>query len=414
MMSVMITIAVLISRLTDQVRWQAWLAEQHAEQAEALYRLSADLAENSEGRLLEAASNRVQMTFGGHAALHIDHHSATAERTSSPISPADSIIAPSSDQVRGPTYTVPLEVATQVIGSLELQLPPNTALSIDQRQLLAVFAQQIATAIERDRLTHQVRQVKLKAEADRLRAALLSSVTHDLRTPLAAITGASSSLIMSHAKLSPTMRLELFQTISDSSNRMARLIENLLSMTRLEAGHLSLHKEGHVLEEVIGAALREMKPLWHARTVRVELADDLPLVPLDAVLFQQLLLNLFENIQKYTPTASLVTISARTEGEQCVIEIADEGPGVKPGEEQRIFEKFYRGSDIEASRSGVGLGLAICQAIVVAHGGTVTAQNRDQRGLTICIRLPLDDRRPLSLAAQNEFLQRHNEQEYVD
>ncbi len=388
MMAVMITVALMISRLTDQVRFQVENAERHAERAESLYHLSADLAESSGPALSRAAIGRTQATFGGQVSISIDDVTSLS-RESEP-----SAGSPGTKPTEA--YSIPLDVATKTIGTLRLELPVDQpALSPDQRQLLAAFAHQIATAIDRDRLTSQVRQVELQAEAERLRAGLLSSVTHDLRTPLAVISGASSSLLVASAQLPEAVQQDLLQAIYDSSNRMARLVDNLLNMTRVESGQLTLHKERHVLEETIGAALHQMKPLWGQRSVRVDLPKDLPLIPLDDVLIQQLFLNLFENIHKYTAPDAPVEISAEIVGEQCQLSIADHGPGITPGHEQQIFEKFYRGGDNHALRPGAGLGLTICHAIVTAHGGEISAQNRPEGGLVVRIDLPLQDQKLL-------------------
>jgi two-component system sensor histidine kinase KdpD len=215
-----------------------------------------------------------------------------------------------------------------------------------------------------------------------------------LRTPLAVVTGASSSLLESDESLDPQTRRELYLTIYEEGRRLSRLVDNLLDMTRIESGGVKVNKAWHVIEEVIGSALHRMADSLEARPVATHLPADLTLAPMDDALIEQVLINLLENVQKYTPAGSPVELTARREERQIVIEVADRGPGLSPGEEQHVFEKFYRGRAASDGRPGAGLGLAICRAIVVAHGGRSWAQNRPEGGVRFCFSLPLEGRPP--------------------
>jgi two-component system sensor histidine kinase KdpD len=235
---------------------------------------------------------------------------------------------------------LPLSSSHDTVGVLALR-PIELARfsSPDQRQLLETLASQIAMAIERDRLAEQAQKVLVQAEAERLRSSLLSSVSHDLRTPLAVIAGASSSLLEAGGSLDETGRRELLQTIVEESNRLAVLVDNLLHITRIEASGVAVNKQWCPVEEVVGSALERTKKQLAGRSVQTHLPADLPLVKLDGVLIEQVLINLLENAAKYTPAGSPLDLLARVEGTEAVLEVADRGPGLGEEERQRVFDK---------------------------------------------------------------------------
>jgi len=288
---------------------------------------------------------------------------------------------------------LPLGSATGCAGVLGVFSADATKLDDPgQRQLLDTFAHQVATALERTRLAHDAELARIRAEREELRNSLLSSVSHDLRTPLAAITGAATMLLEDEAATA-SIRRELLETVHEEADRLNRLVGNLLDMTRLESGGLRVHKEWTVLEEVIGSALNRLEPMLRGRQVEVRLAPDLPLVPLDGVLIGQVFFNLLENAAKYTPADSPIEIGARVSDGVVVIEVADRGPGIPNGSEDRVFDKFFRATDGSSAR-GTGLGLTICRGIVVAHGGTIVAENRNGGGAVFRISLPLEGAPP--------------------
>jgi two-component system sensor histidine kinase KdpD len=287
---------------------------------------------------------------------------------------------------------LPLKTSRGVVGVLGVQPHETTKhLTPEQRRLMEAFANQAALAIERARLADEAQQARLQIETEQLRNSLLSSVSHDLRTPLAAITGAASSLMEEEDALEPPTRREMAQTIYEEAERLNRLLRNLLDMTRLESGALRVNKELQPLEEVIGAALSRLEAPLADRAVNIQLPAELPFVPIDSVLIEQVLINLLENAIKYTPAGSPIDLSASQDGAMVVIEVADRGPGLPPGDEQRIFEKFYRARD-PASRngSGVGLGLTISRGMVEAHGGRIWAENRPGGGAAFRFTLPIE------------------------
>jgi len=291
---------------------------------------------------------------------------------------------------------LPLKTSRGVVGVLGVQPHDTTKhLTPEQRRLMEAFANQAALAIERVRLADEAQQAKLQIETEQLRNSLLSSVSHDLRTPLAAITGAASSLMDEDNALAPMARHEMAQTIYEEAERLNRLLRNLLDMTRLESGALHVNKELQPLEEVIGAALSRLDEALADRVVNIQLPEDLPFVPIDSVLIEQVFINLLENAIKYTPSGSPIDLSATTDAGTMVITIADRGPGLPPGDEQRIFEKFYRARTSQ-NGSGVGLGLTICRGIIEAHGGHIWAENRSGGGAIFRFTLPIksEDKQP--------------------
>ncbi len=222
-------------------------------------------------------------------------------------------------------------------------------------------------------------------EQERLRNALLSSVSHDLRTPLALVKGAATALLEEGAAQSPTRRREYLETISEQSTGLNRLLGNLINMTSLEAGMMKARKESVPTEEVIGAALTCVESGLSDRHVTVHIAADATTVGIDPVLFQQVLVNLLENAIKHTPAGTAIEIGARRSNRSIEIEIADHGPGVPAGEEERIFARFQRGS---GSTDGMGLGLTICRGIAAVHGGAIRCENSPGGGARFVVTLP--------------------------
>jgi two-component system sensor histidine kinase KdpD len=291
---------------------------------------------------------------------------------------------------------VPMVGSQRTVGALGVRPnDPARLLDPDERRSLETCASLIALAIERDQSVLEAHEAQMQAQTEHLRSSLLSSVSHDLRTPLAAIAGAASSLLDGMPGQDASARRELLQTVVDESHRLARLVDNLLDMTRLESGDVRLNRQWHVLEEIVGSALVRLRRELDHHVVHVEIAGDLPLVHVDGVLMEQVLVNLLENAARYTPRGAKIEIDARHEAGQIQIRVADNGPGIPPGSELRVFEKFYRGDAATAdSRRGVGLGLAICQAIVEAHRGRISARNRFEGGSEFLITLPCEKTAP--------------------
>jgi two-component system sensor histidine kinase KdpD len=259
--------------------------------------------------------------------------------------------------------------------------------SPEQERLLETCATLVAIAVERVHYIEVAQEALVQMESERLRNGLLAALSHDLRTPLTALVGLADSLSLGGAL--PPAQAELAQAIRGEAMRTSALVHNLLDMARLQSGQVTLKKEWQPLEEVVGAALQARASVLAQHRVRVDLPADLPLLEFDAVLMERVFCNLIENAAKYTPPGSLIEIGARREAERVLVSVSDNGPGLPPGKEAGLFEKFTRGQD-ESAIPGVGLGLAIVRAIVDAHKGKVWAENRsDGPGARFVFTLPL-------------------------
>ncbi|MFC3694370.1 DUF4118 domain-containing protein [Chenggangzhangella methanolivorans] len=285
---------------------------------------------------------------------------------------------------------LPLRTARGAVGVAGLDGDaPGALLNPDQKRLMDALADQAAIAIERVTLVADIAVAERAAETDRLRQALLTSISHDLRTPLAAIMGASSTLKDFRSLLDEAATDDLLETIRQESDRLNRFIANLLDMTRLESGALEPNIGPHDVSDLVGAALKRAGKLLSERSVMVDIQPDLPMAKVDAVLFDHALFNLLDNAAKYADGAAVAIRATRGRGDRVVVEVLDEGPGIPQDDLERVFDKFYRVTKGDRVRAGTGLGLAICRGFVEAMGGTITAGNRqDRRGAAFTISLP--------------------------
>lgn len=282
---------------------------------------------------------------------------------------------------------LPLVASGTALGVLALCPRRREAvLEPDQRHMLETFTTQLAIALERAAFASQAEAARRDVETEITRSALLSSVSHDLRTPLAAIAGSASALVDA-PQLSEAARRELAQAIADEAGRLNQLVGKLLDMTRLESAGFQLHKDWYPLDELVGAALTRMRAALERHDVRAAVPEDLPLVYVDGPLIEEVLGNLLENAGRYTAPGTRVLVSARTDPGGVLIEVLDEGPGLASGAEAEIFKRFVRHRPA-ADRLGTGLGLAICDAIVRLHGGEIHAENRAEGGARFWLHLP--------------------------
>jgi two-component system sensor histidine kinase KdpD len=407
--AVMLMVAMVISTLTVRIRLQAVHAVDREARTEALYRLSSRLAgESSIFEAARAAAALAEQVFGARVVMFLpeDGRVSFSRRTSDrlPVPLSEEAIAQwvfdhghkaglRTDTLPGATALyLPLRGARETFGVLAvLPDPSGRIFAPEQQHLLEVFAGQTALAIERTISQRAAEENRVHMQTEQMRSSLLSAVSHDLRTPLASITGAASTLRSQGDRLPPETRQELLESISDEAERMGRLVSNLLDMTRLDSGSVELRRDYYPLEEIVGTALQRMERQLQGRAISTDLAENLPLVFVDDVLFGQVLWNLLENAVKYTPPATPVDLAAFESEGAVVIEVRDRGPGIPPGEEERIFQKFYRGTSGNTTGSaaqGAGLGLPICRAIVEAHRGTIQALPRPAGGSIFRIRLP--------------------------
>jgi two-component system sensor histidine kinase KdpD len=403
----MLAVGLIISNLTANIRTRALIAGYREQRTAALYAMSRELASVDEVEdMVRIAVKHVAQVFDSQAVIllpdrdrrvrHPRSEAASASLRAADLSVAQWVLdhgepaGLGTDTLPGaPAHYLPLAGSEATIGVLAI-LPANPLRVFvpEQQKLLETFASQIALALERAQLGASAKVSELAAESERLRNALLAAISHDLRTPLASIVGASSSLAERGERMSDRDRTELARAIHAEAQRMTGLIDNVLDMARLQSGAASLNRQWHPLEELVGATIKRLERTLAGHRVQTHIPPDLPLVNVDGVLIGQLLANLLENAAKYTPRGTTISISAETGQDEIVVSVADEGPGLPPGEEERIFDKFHRAAP-EGPQSGVGLGLSICKAIVQAHGGTIAAENLPAGGAVFRFTLPL-------------------------
>jgi two-component system sensor histidine kinase KdpD len=288
---------------------------------------------------------------------------------------------------------LPLASGARTVGVLSYSNPGRTPLTdARKRQMLEALSQQATGALERALLAEEAQQVELRARAEELRTSLLSSVSHDLRTPLAAIVGSATTLLGEAGEVSAAQRTDLVRTIHEEAQRLTRLVSNLLAMTRVESASVSPKKEWVPIEEVVGAALARLGERVAGRAVDVRIPRDFPLVPVDPILIEQVFLNLVENALTHTPAGTPVEVVARRQGAAIEVEVLDRGPGLPAGADSRLFTKFFRGPG--APPGGSGLGLAICRGMVAAHGGSIEGFDRPGGGAVFRVRLPIEGQPP--------------------
>jgi two-component system sensor histidine kinase KdpD len=291
----------------------------------------------------------------------------------------------------GKRLFLPLRTGSGPVGVVGIDRDtPGPLLTPDERRLLDALADQVAVAIERISLAKGLDEARVLAETERLRGALLTSISHDLRTPLASILGTVTSLRSFPERYSKEDREELLATLQDEAERLSRFVSNLLDMTRLESGAIELKLELIDVAEIVGSALQRAANVLAGHRVEVELEPHLPMLHIDAVLFEQVLFNLLDNSAKYSPAGSRIDVRASRDGKLVEIEVVDEGKGIPPADLERIFDKFYRVHAQDRRRAGTGLGLAICRGFVEALGGSIVARNRrDRSGAVLTIRMPV-------------------------
>ena len=286
---------------------------------------------------------------------------------------------------------LPLKTGRGPVGVLGVQMPDETGPAApEQTRLLETLADQAAVAIERTTLVADIEAARVATERERLRSALLSSLSHDLRTPLVSILGAASSLISYDEVLDTDSRIELAQTIQDEADRLNRFVQNLLDMTKLGAGALKPRVDWVDLRDVVRAAVERSRRLARSHIVKTDIAEDVPLLSIDAPLMEQVFFNLLDNACKYSPIGTTITVWGRRREDHVTLEVCDQGPGIPVDDREKIFDMFYRVMATDSQSAGTGLGLAICRGIVEAHDGTVIAEpGLHGCGTCIVIHLPL-------------------------
>ncbi|MBT9540306.1 two-component system sensor histidine kinase KdpD [Thiobacillus sp.] len=401
---IMLAVGLTISTLAANLRYQARIATYRERRTRALNELGKELAGALMAeQIVETARHHLESLFQAKVCILLPDADETL-RSPTPLPthkdlPLDPAIAQwvydhqqpagmGTQSLAGhPMYYLPLKAPMRTRGVLAL-LPSQKRLLFlpEQARMLETLSGQIALALERVHFVEVAQDALVRMESERLRNGLLSALSHDLRTPLTVLAGLADSLPLAGPPL-PEAQAEIAQAIRAEALRTSILVSNLLDMARLQEGQVQLKREWQPLEEVVGASLQTLAVPLARHEVVVDLPADLPLLEFDSVLMERVLCNLLENAAKYTPPGSRIEIGARNEGDRVSISVADNGPGLPPGREDMLFEKFTRGQD-ESAVAGVGLGLAIVRAIVEAHKGTVRGETRAEGGARFVISLP--------------------------
>jgi two-component system sensor histidine kinase KdpD len=404
--AVMLAAGLVVVTLTSQLRAQTNAARDREQRTAVLFALSRELASS---RTLDDVATAVRTHVGDTFAARVRLLRRAPDGALWPMAAADDgadekelavarWAAEHATAAGWGTTTLPaaeslwlpLDAGERVLGVLGV-VPrrPDRLASVAARSLLDALRQQAALAMERVALAEEGRARAVEVEAERLRSTLLSSLSHDLRTPLAGIEGAASTLVRDAAQMPPDTRRDMAANIVQESQRLNRLVGNLLEMVRVESGALALHKEWMPLDEVVGVVLIRLDALLASHPVTVQIPADLPLAPMDPVLIEQVLGNLLENAVRHTPAGTPVRIGAGVEASSLEVWVEDDGPGLPAGDTHALFERFVRG-EMATPGTGIGLGLAICRGIVTAHGGSIRAERRVEGGARFRFTLPLE------------------------
>jgi two-component system sensor histidine kinase KdpD len=401
----LLAVGIVISQLTATIRNQAEAVQRRETETVELYELGRDLTVAADlEAVAQAAIAHVGQTFSREVAIFLPENAHARVFATSPnlmVSENDLAVADwafEHGQVAGRGTTTlpeasmryqPLKTTRGVVGVLGVKpLDPSRHLNREQLRTLDSFANQIGLAIERASLAEQARQAEILEVTDKLQNALLNSISHDLRTPLVSIKGALSSLVDENILLDENASRSLIETASEETDRLNRLVGNLLDMTRLESGAMRIKKEACDIQDLIGAALEDVNDRLDDRPININIPEELPLIPLDFVLIERVLVNVIDNAMKYSPPDSPIEIHAQLAGAFLEMAVADHGSGIPPEDLKRIFDKFYRVQRPD-NVGGTGLGLSISKGIVEAHGGFISAENRPEGGTIITVSLPI-------------------------
>lgn len=401
-------VSIIVSNIAGRMRSQAVIAVNRASTTESLYAFSRKLSGAvTLDDVLWATAYQIASMLKVRVVLLLPEGDAIAVRAGYPpedtLGPSDVAAATwawRNDRAAGrgadtlpgaQRLFLPMRTGRASIGVVGIDSDrPPPLLTPDQRRLFDALIDQAALAIERVHLVEDVDKAARTMETERLRSALLTSISHDLKTPLAAVLGSASALRDLSPNLDDAQKADLLATIIDESERLNRFIANLLDMTKLESGAIVPNASLYDLGEIVGSTLRRASRILARHEIRVDLAPDLPMIRVDAVLFEQVLFNLLDNAAKYAPETSAITIRSRLDGHHAELEVLDEGEGIPASDLDLIFDKFYRAQKGDRVRAGTGLGLAISRGFVEAMGGTIAAANRsDRKGAVFTIRLPV-------------------------
>lgn len=405
---VMAVIGLLISSLTLRIKAQAQIVNDRERRTTALYNLTRQLGTAiSCEEVVKISINYLNMIFQKDVAcmfakddgtlIEEGHSRSGFEKDTHEKGVIQWVYSMGTEAGAGTDtlpaskgFYLPLKSSRESVGVLGMQLEQQL-MDLDQQNLLRAFAVQIATAFERIAAEENSKETTLIIEQEKLKTSLLSSVSHDLRTPLASIAGAAS-VLRDNDKLTPNTRKDLADTICEQADRLTRMTRNVLDITKLGSGVVEPHYDWYALEEIVASAVEQTSSLLGPREIKIDIPAEFPLLKVDGVLLEQLFVNLLENISRYTLVTSRVWINVRIVRNTVEIFVEDDGPGLPLGEEERIFERLYR--PLGTKEGGFGLGLSICKAIAKLNGGDITSANRSGGGAKFIITLPITEKAP--------------------
>lgn len=394
----MMVVAAVISGLSERLRYQEKVARRTAWATRALYDLNVELSGGRDPRQLAAVTARhLERLFDSQALILLRSPEGSFERPPAGLDGDEIALAERAwvggdfavrSRASGFSIWLPVLGIRESLGVIGLKVGALFAEDSQQGLLLSACARELATAIERMQLAGVAHRAQLDAETERMRSSFLSAVSHDLKTPLSSIVAAGTTLIEHQGALEASAVNRLLSTIVREGERLGRLLQNVLSLSRLESPTIALRKTPEGVEDIVAGAVGRFSDSLAPRRLNVVLPPDLPWALAEPVLIEQVLLNLLENALRYTPPDSTIEITAQVGDGIIKIGVTDTGPGISEGEREKVFEKFYRGSRASKSDGGVGLGLTICRAIVEAHGGKIAIRERPGGGALVEFTLP--------------------------
>ncbi|HNX62501.1 MAG TPA: ATP-binding protein [Candidatus Limiplasma sp.] len=405
----MLLSALIASTITTRARIESRLAENRERRVQILYRLEKNLlAVHSKTQLLETTAKDLNELFG--VSILVTAADLSGQLSMRYVEGTDVFLAPKEQAALQECFQSgvscgdmselfsssvghyrPIIGSSGVLGVIGIAFPEGLLLGESQKLFLDAITAQLALAMERERLYEKQQRVKLEVEREHLRGDLLRSVSHDLRTPLTGMLGSVGTLLDHYDELDDSVRRELLTDIYNETEWLSALVENVLSLTRLESHTVKLQKQPEAVEEIIAESVSRMERRADQHPISVHIPDDLLLVPMDGTLIEQVLINLLNNAIQHTPDGTPITVTVTRESHQAVFEVSDRGPGIPPEALPHLFERFYTRPSVPGERKGAGLGLSICKSIIEAHNGTLSAGNLPEGGARFRFTLPLED-----------------------
>ncbi len=407
---IMLIVALITSTIATRAKRESRRAEMREKRIYVLYQIERNLlAVKNIEQVAEVAAKDISQLFGTHVMaclanfkgdLDICHikggwtFDSEAEKlacreTYQSGSPCGAGTALFSDSR---TYFFPVSGQSGVLGVIGIALQENVQLAENQRIFLDTVGAQIALVLERERLYEKQQQTKTEVEQERLRGNLLRAVSHDLRTPLTAILGSTSTIVENYNVLTDDVKKEFLQGIYADAEWLNNLVDNILSMTRFNEGTIKINKEMEAVEEIISEAVTRVKKRAGEHEIKISIPEELIMIPVDGTLIEQVIVNLLDNAIKHTPEGSEIHISVKPAEDHVVFEVSDNGPGIPESDLLHIFNRFYKSEKMtDHVRSGIGLGLTICKSIVEAHGGEITVNNKPSGGAVFRFMLPIKE-----------------------